>query len=230
VGKLPVYIEAGTKRVFATALDWPGWCRSGRTEEAAIRALVDYAPRYARAVGEAGGSFTPPPTVPPTVNDAQVVDRLIGNATTDYGAPDRSPASDDLPIDDRELDRWISLQRAAWAAFDRTAATAAGVTLRKGPRGGGREVEAIVRHVFEADAAYAGQVRAVFRPEPGAAVSAEMVRLRDAFVAALRARARGDPLPPSRRTSKVWSPRYAIRRSAWHALDHAWEIEDRSAP
>ena len=24
-----------------------------------------------------------------------------------------------------------------------------------------------------------------------------------------------------------WPPRYAARRIAWHALDHAWEIEDR---
>jgi hypothetical protein len=25
-------------------------------------------------------------------------------------------------------------------------------------------------------------------------------------------------------------PRYAIRRIAWHVLDHAWEIEDKSDP
>jgi hypothetical protein len=25
-----------------------------------------------------------------------------------------------------------------------------------------------------------------------------------------------------------WSARYFVRRSAWHVLDHAWEIEDRS--
>jgi hypothetical protein len=25
-----------------------------------------------------------------------------------------------------------------------------------------------------------------------------------------------------------WPPAYAARRIAWHALDHAWEIEDRS--
>jgi hypothetical protein len=29
---------------------------------------------------------------------------------------------------------------------------------------------------------------------------------------------------------KGWPPRYAARRIAWHALDHAWEIEDRSEP
>lgn len=224
--KLGVYVEVGAKRVFAGAADWPGWCRCGRAEEAAIRSLVDYAPRYARAIGDAGGAFAPPSSV----DDVQVVERLSGNATTDYGAPDRSPGSDDAPIEGVELERWIALQQAAWAAFDATATAAAGVILRKGPRGGGREVDAIVRHVLEADGAYAGQVRAVFRAEPGAAISAQMSRLRSAFLEALRARARRDPLPPSRKTSKVWSPRYAIRRSAWHALDHAWEIEDRSVP
>jgi hypothetical protein len=223
--KLQVYVEAGTRRVFAGAVAWPGWCRSGRTEEAAVRSLIDYADRYVTAIGEAGGAFTPPSSV----DDVRVVDRLPGNATTDYGAPDRSPGTDDAPIGGSELERWISLQQAAWGAFDATAAGAAGVSLRKGPRGGGREVDAIVRHVFEADGEYASQVRAVFRAEPGAPISSEMSRLRSAFLEAIRARARGDPLPPSRKTSKVWSPRFAIRRSAWHALDHAWEIEDRSA-
>ena len=27
------YLEVGAKRVFAGALDWPGWCRSARREE-----------------------------------------------------------------------------------------------------------------------------------------------------------------------------------------------------
>lgn len=29
---------------------------------------------------------------------------------------------------------------------------------------------------------------------------------------------------------KGWPPRYAARRIAWHVLDHAWQIEDRSGP
>ena len=40
-----VFVESGRKRVFASALDWPGWCRSGRTEELAIEALAAYLPR-----------------------------------------------------------------------------------------------------------------------------------------------------------------------------------------
>jgi hypothetical protein len=29
------------------------------------------------------------------------------------------------------------------------------------------------------------------------------------------------------RGGERWPALFAIRRSAWHALDHAWEIEDR---
>jgi hypothetical protein len=57
-----------------------------------------------------------------------------------------------------------------------------------------------------------------------------MERLRAAFLAALKATARGEPVSNPRNTKKPWSPRYTIRRSAWHAMDHAWEIEDRAEP
>jgi hypothetical protein len=33
----------------------------------------------------------------------------------------------------------------------------------------------------------------------------------------------GSPL-----ADRKWTQRYAARRIAWHALDHAWEMEDRS--
>jgi hypothetical protein len=224
--KLQAYLETGRKRTFAGAVEWPGWCRSGRDEAAALLSLISYGPRYAPAMGSAAEHLV----LPVTDSDLEVVERLQGNATTDFGAPDASPAIDDTPITAPELDRWTSLLEAAWAAFDRTAADASGVTLRKGPRGGGREVDAIVRHVLDADAAYVRQLGGRYRAAPDIDVREAMNGVRSAFLEALRARSAGDPLPESRRTSKVWSPRYAIRRSAWHALDHAWEIEDRAAP
>jgi len=42
-----VFVEMGSKRVFACAYDWPGWCRSGKDEASALAALATYAPRYA---------------------------------------------------------------------------------------------------------------------------------------------------------------------------------------
>ena len=81
----------------------------------------------------------------------------------------------------------------------------------------------MVEHVREAEAAYLHQLgwkadRAASMPE-----------LRRAFVQALRLRAAGKELPHPNRVRSPWEPSYAIRRSAWHAIDHAWEIEDRSS-
>jgi hypothetical protein len=52
-----VYLELGAKRVFAGAIEWPGWCRSAKTEEQALEALVTYAPRYAKVVVGGGVRF-----------------------------------------------------------------------------------------------------------------------------------------------------------------------------
>ncbi len=54
-----------------------------------------------------------------------------------------------------------------------------------------------------------------------------------AAIAALRAEVRAVLAGPSDGTpavAKGWPARCAARRIAWHALDHAWEIEDRSEP
>jgi hypothetical protein len=119
---------------------------------------------------------------------------------------------------------------ASWTAFDRAAIKAAGHELQKGPRGGGRDLRKIVDHVLEAEMAYAKQI-GVPTPEAearGVARSERMETVRAVALAAMEDRARG--IPPAenpRRTSPYWSVRYFVRRSAWHALDHAWEIEDR---
>src|SRR5262249_22481968 len=141
---LDVYLEAGTKRVFAGAVDWPGWCRAAKTEDDALRALVDYAARYAKALGAASRGLPRPRAV----SDLRVVQRLRGDATTDFGAPGRAPKADERPLDDSELKRQIKLWTACQAAFDAVAAAARGKALAKGPRGGGRELDAIVAHLF----------------------------------------------------------------------------------
>ena len=115
------------------------------------------------------------------------------------------------------------IDEVAWDRFDRVAA-AAPEALRKGPRGGGRDTSKIVDHVMDADRAYANQIGikvAGFASDDRAAVAA----MRDAMLAVLHAARSGEPLAGRR-----WPARYAAHRIAWHALDHAWEIEDRSAP
>lgn len=219
-----VYLEVGSKRVVAGALDWPGWCRVARTEEAALAALADYAARYAAAVRTAGGDLRPPSPA----DGMDVVERVRGDSTTDFGAPSMPLAGDDDPLDERELGRLARLLGACWATLDSAAAAARGVELRKGPRGGGRDLDAIVSHVFEAERAYLSILWAPLPKVRGAETAAETDRLRSAVLAALGARARGEPLPDMHRSAKVWSPRRFVRRSTWHALDHAWEIEDRA--
>jgi hypothetical protein len=219
-----VYLEVGSRRVFAGALDWPGWCRSERDEDTALLALVAYAPRYAAAIGPFGRGFV----VPADTSGLQVVERLDGNATTDFGAPSIAPAADERPLDESELERLQGLLQACWAAFDAAAEAASSAVLRKGPRGGGREVGAIVSHVLEADRVYLSLLWSAHRKAGDADMVVEMIRLREAILEALRSRARGAPLPEGRRASRLWTPRYFVRRSAWHALDHAWEIEDRA--
>ncbi|MGI8998193.1 MAG: hypothetical protein ACR2GO_00560 [Candidatus Limnocylindria bacterium] len=113
----------------------------------------------------------------------------------------------------------LALLRAAWATFDAAAAGAAGVSLRLGPRGGGRQVPKIIDHVREAESAYLGQLGSRL---PNAS------ELHDAFADAVTARAACEPPAQPNRVTKPWSPRYAVRRAAWHVLDHAWEIEDRA--
>ena len=171
-----VYLERASKRTFACALDWPGWCRSGKDEAAALTALESYASRY-RPVAEAAGFPLPDDLA------FEVVERLAGNATTEFGAPAIPAERDSDPLDAAARERLSKLLDSARDAFERVA-EAAPAELRKGPRGGGRDTDAVRRHVAEADAAYLRKLS--------------------------------------------WPPAYMARRRAWHLLDHAWEIEDRS--
>jgi hypothetical protein len=220
---IPVYLEVGSKRIFAAAVDWPGWCRAGRDEDDALQALVAYGQRYVRAMGPAARALHPP-------NEAsglKVVERLKGNATTEFGAPGTPPSSDAEPVARADLTRLETFLTACWAAFDSATRKASSAVLSKGPRGGGRDLDAIVDHVLGADAAYLSGLGGTYRAPAGAKA---MQQMRHDFLEILRARAGGEvPVLSSRRRSPLWTPRYAVRRSAWHALDHAWEIEDRAS-
>jgi len=213
-----VYLEIGAKRVFACSFDWPGWCRSGRNEKQALEALAAAGARYAPVAAEAGLSF-----VPGTAPAFEVLDRIRGSATTDFGAPGAVAPRDHEPLTSNEAGRLAALVRASWTIFDGVAASAS-AELRKGPRGGGRDRDAIVEHVLAAESSYARTLGIRLRP-PTLTDAVAIRALRDAIGEALSAAAE-TPLV----TGKGWPPRYAARRIAWHVLDHAWEIEDRSTP
>jgi len=166
-------LEVGRTWTFASALDWPGWCRRGK------------GPR--------------------------VVGRVPGTATTDFGAPDARGEWDDEPLPPAEAARFAGLLDASWQAFDGVVAGAP-QELRKGPRGGGRDRDRIVDHLRESERSYGRTVGVRLPPRT------PWAEQRAAILGALQAGA-----PEGR-----WTARYACRRFAWHVLDHAWEIEDRT--
>jgi hypothetical protein len=213
---ISIYLESGQKRVIAGALDWPGWIRAGRNAEEAIAALLAAAPRYAAALARSGMT-TPLPTSPA---DFTIRERLPGDSSTDYGVPGAVPEADRVPVDGAALAQLQAVLTACWAALDAAAAAAAGHELRKGPRGGGRDLEKILAHVRDANLSYLSSL--------GVKASANSPEeLHAAVFAGMAASARGELPAFGPRGGARWLPRYFTRRAAWHILDHAWEIEDR---
>jgi hypothetical protein len=218
-----IYLEIGKKRVFAGAIHWPGWCRRGRDEASAIQALFDCSPRYAQVLGSTELGFV----VPDDISLFHVVERLPGDATTDFGAPGALPSSDREPLAEDELDRFRAILAACWQAFDRAAARTGGRQLRKGPRGGGRDLPKMIDHVLEADAAYLSRLGWKMAKSPHLEPQDRLLRTRQAILEGLASAARGELPAKGPRGGLRWPPRYFVRRVAWHVLDHAWEIEDR---
>jgi hypothetical protein len=214
-GPIRVFLETAPKKTFAAALDWPGWVRAGKTETAAIESLRAYAPRYRSATR---GS---PLVLPSDAADRlEVVERASGDASTEFGVPGAIAKADRRPVDGPEAEQLAAIVSAAWATFDRIAA-AAPAELRKGPRGGGRDTAKVIDHVVAADHGYTHQL-GIKVPAPGPNDRTAVARMREAVLDVLRRPSDGTPL------GKRWTQRYAARRIAWHALDHAWEIEDRT--
>ena len=193
-----VYLEVGSKKTFASAADWPGWSRSGKTPEAAMESLAAYAPRYAKVARLARLEL------PKDATSFNVVERLKGDATTDFGAPG-AESSEEAKKTPKELARLASLVDACWKYLDQVRARAP-EELRKGPRGGGRDREKMYAHVVESEMGYARYIGLPLK-EPD----------RDAMRKVFR-----KPIPDTKRSAA-----YIMRRTAWHALDHAWEMEDR---
>jgi hypothetical protein len=215
---IAVYLELGTKKVFAAALDWPGWCRSARDEAGALAALAAYRARYLPVVTRAGARL------PPAAAAFTVVERLPGSTGTDVGAPMAIPDADRIPATAAAARRGRAVLEAAWAVLDEVAGTAP-ASLRKGPRGGGRDRDAVVAHVVEAERAYARKIGlrvAPFDPADATRLGAFRAGVLEQLAGQAAAeRSGGGPVTD-------WPVAYAVRRMAWHVLDHAWEIEDRS--
>ncbi len=205
-----IVLESEGRYAAATAVDWPGWARHLRgDEEDALEALVAYAPRYAVVPERAGVSFSP------DLDALDVVERLPGRHNS-MGPGARSEA-ESAPLSGGEGARLAALLAGCWDVLDDVLATAP-AQLRKGPRGGGRDREAVRGHVEGAQGGYALRV-GLRRP-----ASLGPVVVRQRLLAVLRGEER--PEPPER---NPWPLRYLANKSAWHVTDHAFEVQDRSA-
>lgn len=211
--RVPIYLEIGSKRTFACSLEWPGWARAGKTEEAAIEALIEAAPRYAELAKRAHKRF---PKI--EAERFKVVERIEGSATTDFGAPGKVPKSDYNDFDRKEANRLRDLLQASWDLLDDVVAKAP-PTLKKGPRGGGRDRDQVMQHVLGAENAYARTIGLKLK-EPSAGNRKAVDEVRAAILEKIGA---GGGKP-----EKGWPVPYFVRREAWHVLDHAWEIQDKS--
>ena len=212
-----VMIETGKKkRVVACAFDWPGWDRSTKLGGDAVAALDSYRPRFAKVAALAGygDEFE-------RLGDLKVVEEVEGIGMTDYyGVSGRPATAEGEPMSDADFDRKLALLRASWTTFDDMAARVSD-ELRKGPRGGGRQKERIIRHVNGAEIDE-------FAPKVGVKVPMEtrddpeaLRAYRNDFADAIRDHHdRGE-------STRSWALQFLIRRCAWHMLDHAWELEDR---
>ena len=212
-----VMVEKGKKkRSVASAFDWPGWDRSAKTEEAALEVLAEYRPRYAKVAELAGLADEFGAT-----GDLEVVERIDGIGMTDfYGVSMRSAQPEYEQMTDAECDRKIELLRAAWATFDDTAARVS-AELRKGPRGGGRDRDLIVRHVNGAEIAEFAPKVGVKTPLDARADPDRLRAHRGAFVTAIC------DYNARNAVTRSWTIQFLIRHSAYHMLDHAWELEDK---
>jgi hypothetical protein len=219
--QVTVYLERGTRRVFACSLEWPGWCRSAKTPELAIAELARYAPRYAAVPAAAGIRFDPGASDLTAPEAFAVAESVPGGTSTDFGAPCEIPDSDTEPVDTVAAERQAALVTAAWDLLADVAA-ASPAQLRKGPRGGGRDRDKMLAHVVAAEAAYARRIGVRHRP-PAFDDEAAVAAMRTDILAVLGAPSGDGPV-----AANGWPTRYAARRIAWHALDHAWEMQDRA--
>jgi hypothetical protein len=215
--ELRVMLEMGPKgkKVVAVAPDWPGLSRGAKTEDAAIKRLRSYLPRYAPVAKLAGmeNAF-------PTSATVDVVERFPGTGSTDFwGISFAFSAIDRQAMPNDELDRELTLLRACWTFFDVVRARVS-AELQKGPRGGGRDRDHIVRHTLASELDWAKKLG--LRPPQDATLTDEALHAhRDAYYQAIRAfHAQG-------KMARTWPLRFLIRHTAFHTMDHAWEMEDK---
>ena len=212
-------IEHGTKdkRSVAFSLDWPGWSRGAKTAEVALETLESYRDRY-RPIADLAGMGREFDAAGPL----EIVEDRVGTGSTDFWGISFSPSSTEHgPMSEAEFDRKIKLLRAAWAYFDAVAARVS-PEMRKGPRGGGRDRDRIISHTIRQESENFASGVGLRIPEEGAMTPDGLRQYRKDYVEAMRAYNAGEG-----KRMRSWTLPFLIRHSAFHTLDHAWEMEDK---
>ncbi|MBA2382624.1 MAG: hypothetical protein H0V73_10995 [Chloroflexi bacterium] len=220
---MPVHtvIERGPKgkRSVAFSLDWPGWSRGAKTPEAALETLESYRERY-RPIAELAGIAADFDAAGPI----DVVEDRVGPGSTDFWGISFAPSSTerDDPMDPARLERGITIVQACWVFFDGVVARVS-AEMRKGPRGGGRDRHRIFRHTVRTESEDFAKQVGLRIEEEGALTPDGLRRHRETYVAAMRAYNAGEVA----KRMRSWTLPYLIRHTAFHTLDHAWEMEDK---
>jgi hypothetical protein len=212
-------VERGPKgkKAVSFALDWPGWSRGAKTPELAVAMLRSYRERY-RPVAVAAGLAAEFDEEGPL----ETVEDRIGTGSTDFwGISFSSSATETDPMSAEELDRKVLLLQACWAYFDDVAARVS-AELRKGPRGGGRDRQQIIRHTVRTESEDFAKRLGLRIPEEAALTPDGLRTHRTSYVEAMRAYNAGEG-----RRMRTWTLPFLIRHSAYHVMDHAWEMEDK---
>jgi hypothetical protein len=215
--RIRVALETGPKgkKVVAVAADWPGFERGAKTGEAAIERLLSYVPRYAPVAKLAGmeAEFASSGAV-------DVVEQYPGTGSTDFWGISFGRSAFDLQaMSGEELERELALMRACWVFFDE-ARSRVSAEMQRGPRGGGRDRDRIVRHVLFTEQDWAKMV-GVLAPEEAPLTDKGLNAYRDDYCDGIRA------YHGENKMARSWPLRYLIRHTAFHTLDHAWEMEDK---
>ena len=215
--RMRVTLEIGPKgkKVVAVAPDWPGLARGAKTREAAIERLLSYLPHYARVAKLAGmdAEFA-------AITTADVVEQYPGTGSTDFwGISFAFSGIDRQDMSSEELERELTLMQACWAFFD-DARSRVSAEMRKGPRGGGRDRDQIVRHTFGNEQDWAAGI-GVLTPQDAMLTNDGLKAQRDSYRKAIQA------FHCQGKMARTWPLRYLIRHTAYHTLDHAWEMEDK---
>ncbi len=216
--KLRVALEVGPKdkRVVAVAPDWPGLERGAKTRDAAIERLQSYLPRYAKVAHLAGmdSEFA-------ATTRIDVVEEYPGVGSTDFwGISFAFSSIDRRDMTSKELERELTLMQACWSFFDRVRSRVS-ADMQKGPRGGGRDRDRIVRHTLATEQDWAKKLGLHTSRDAVVTDAKGLKAFRGDYCTAIRR------FQSEGKMARTWPLRFLIRHTAYHTMDHAWEMEDK---